>query len=252
MVVERIEVGDGYAAAHRVGIGGREGRVLIVPPFGVPAEVLGIVADDLANRGFEAITLDVRNHVGRGSGLMLDYRLSAVAEDCEAAIVRYRPTAVLGLSLGARALLRATSRLYASPTTVLMIPVVDLRSTLQAVIGEDVLTREKAPAVQRVLGRKVRTSSFIDDALLHDFFSPVGTQRDLLEHNGPVTLLPADQDPWIDLATVARVADGAGVDVVPVPCDQHELHKHPEMAMRMIGAAIDELVRAHRLASVAA
>lgn len=89
-------------------------------------------------------------------------------------------------------------------------------------------------------------------AIVHDLLAPEGTARDLADHGGRVTLLPADADPWVDLEMVKSVADlawmaGAAVDVVPVPGDQHELHKHPELALPMIGALVNEVVRSHRL-----
>jgi len=251
-MVEQIEIGDGYAVAHRQSQGGTAGRVLVVPPFGVPAAVLEFVGDELASHGFESIVLDVRNHVGDGSGRMRDYRVSSVVEDCRTAIERYQPTAVVGLSLGARALLRAVSTTRISPTAVLVIPVVDLRSTLSTVLGWDVVTRVDLPETERVLGHRVNAPAFVNDAVLHDLLSTTGTARDLADHGGRVTLLPADADPWVDLDMVKSVADsawasGASVDVVPVPGDQHELHKHPELALRMIGALVNEVVRSHRL-----
>ncbi len=256
-MVEQIAIGDGYAAAHRKGVGGTAGRVLVVPPFGVAASVLEFVGDELASHGFESIILDVRNHVGAGSGTMRNYCVSTVAQDCREAIERFEPTAVVGLSLGARALLRAVATTPASPTAVLVIPVVDLRSTLQTVLGWDVVTRADLPAVERVLGHRVEAPAFVNDAILHDLFSSSGTAADLANHGGRVTLLPADADPWVDLQTVKAVADsawvaGASVDVVPVPGDQHELHKHPELALRMVSALVNEVVRSHRLVVAAA
>jgi len=255
-MLDRFEMNNGYVCAYRVGVGGPAGRVLIVPPFGVPASVLGIVADELAGEGFEAITLDVRNHVGRGSGRMIDFSLPTVVDDCREAIRRYEPTAVVGLSLGARAALRAMATSPASPTAVLMIPVVEMRATLKTVLGYDPLFHHDVPEVEEVLGHRIRSAPFVDGALMHDLFSIEGTIRDLVDHGGRITLIPADADPWVDLSSVALVADaarldGASIDVVPVPGDEHELHKHPELALRMISAAVGEVVREHRLATVA-
>ena len=108
---EKLETPDGYATVRRSGAGGKHGRILVVPPFGIPARTLGFVADELESRGYETCLLDTRNHVGDGSGTIENFRLSTVVDDCRNAIRRYEPTGVIGLSLGARALMRATATL---------------------------------------------------------------------------------------------------------------------------------------------
>jgi len=249
---ELLETPAGHAAVRRIGTGGQQGRILIVPPFGIPARTLSFVADQLAERGYEACLLDVRNHVGDGSGTMHDYQLSAVVDDCRNAIRRYEPTGVIGLSLGGRALLRATASSGLHPHAVLLIPVVNLRSTLTEVLGRDLYLEPEVPEFHAVLGHSVRSKPFLDDALHHGLLSPEGTAHDLATLTGTTTLFPLDGDQWVDVQEVQRVSDcaqlqGARITTTAMAGNEHELHKHPELALRMIAAAVEEIDRLHQL-----
>ena len=251
-VNERLETPAGHAAVLRTGIDGRQGRVLIVPPFGVEARTLRFVADQLARLGYETCLLDARNHVGEGSGTIAEYRVSDVVDDCRNAIRRYEPTAVLGLSLGARALIRATATSGLTPHAVLLIPVVDLRSTLTAVLGRDLYTQAYVPEFHPVLGYRVRSKRVLDDALHHGLLTPESTAHDLAAHSGTTTLIPLDGDQWVDVQTVQRTAEhaqlqGAHITTTPMPGNEHELQKDPEVALQIVAAAVAEIERLHQL-----
>jgi pimeloyl-ACP methyl ester carboxylesterase len=107
---ETIDTIEGFAVAHRAGSETSRGSVLIVPPFGVPATTLRVVADAVVADGFDTVLLDPRDHVGAGSGTIENFRVSQLADDCAEAMRRFEPVCVVGVSLGARALLRALAR----------------------------------------------------------------------------------------------------------------------------------------------
>ena len=186
-VFERLLSGDGFAGVHRRGPAGSRGRILIVPPFGVPARALDLVADELDRRGFESFTLDPRHHVGDGSGDIEQYRVSSVVEDCRAALDRYRPTCVVAVSLGARAALRAIAGSPDAPDAVFLIPVVDLRSTLSVVLGHDWAPAPELPPHMTVLGYDIAAEPFRQDCLDHD----------LLRRRAP-------NSTWLDTAGASR------------------------------------------------
>lgn len=250
---ERLPVRDGYAVAIRRGRGGEQGRVMIVPPFGVPASALSFMADQLVPHGYEVVLLDPRNSNGDGSGDISQFRMSDVIEDCHAALDRYIPDTVVAVSLGARAVVRALAMRETSPRAVLLLPVVDMAATLHEVIGDDWFSpaalEKEIPDVVPVLGFDMVSERFRPDAAGLDILTADSMVADLEAIAAPVTLLPGTRDPWIDHRTVTRVFHDAGrqnrrLKMQSLPCDQHELHKHPVMALRMIQACIGEVLNA--------
>ena len=248
---ERLDVGDGYAVAIRRGRGGQYGRIMIVPPFGVPASALSFMADQLVPHGYEVILLDPRNSIGDGSGDISQFRMSDVIEDCHAALDRYLPDTVVAVSLGARAIARALAMRKTSPRAVLLLPVVDMAATLQEVIGEDWFSpaglERPIPDVVPVLGFDMVSKRFRPDAEGLGILTADSMALDLEAIAAPVTLMPGTRDPWIDHGTATKVFHDAGrrnnrLHMRSLPCDHHELHKHPVMALRMIQACIAEVL----------
>jgi len=246
---ESLPIGNGVAVAHRRGIGVGRDRVLIVPPFGVPAATLGIVADLLVAEGCEAVLLDPRDSNGDGSGDICDFRMSTLIEDCQAAIEHYQPTVVVAVSLSARAAARALATSTTAPRSVFLLPVVDVRSTLTIVLGRDwfAVAPASIPPMTTVLGFEIRSEHFRSDCVDLGILSADSMRSDLEAISAPVTLLPGTQDPWIDHGMVSQIVDSikpqrATLRMRSVPCDEHELQKHPAVAIQVINECVAEVL----------
>ncbi|MEM9133493.1 MAG: alpha/beta fold hydrolase [Actinomycetota bacterium] len=250
--MERITVGDGYLAVRRYEAdGGERGRCLLIPPFRVPADVLDPVARALVDRGFETAVVDPRNHVGEGSGGITHFRLSTFAEDCQAAIEAIRPTCLVAVSLGARAALRALGRGAPCPAAVLVTPVVEVDATLCVVLGRDWfgVPAGQVPPLLSVLGMDIDAPRFRQDCLDHDLVTADSTVPDAIGYDGRLHLIPGTEDPWVECDAVHRLADRLArpdrVVVRPVTCDRHAFHEDADLALRIVGALIEEVESAH-------
>lgn len=253
---EALPVGSGYANALRRGVGAPNGRVLILPPFGLPAQFLGLIADKLRREGYESILLDTRDSNGTGSGEIENFLLSTVVADCKAAIDHYEPTVVVAMSLGARAAARAIAQSEHSPRSIFLLPVVEFQATLEKVVGRDLFVErfDQMPYTTNVLGFDIRSEPFMSDCVDQQIICPESMCRDLEAHGGEVTLMPGTNDPWIDHSTVTEVFHQVGshtpkLRMQSLPCDQHELHKNPRMALRMIGECVREVLVGAEVAS---
>ncbi len=244
--IDPLAVDAGFAVVHRSNRGGERGRCLLIPPFGVPASSLAVLSDALDGCGFESIRLDASNHVGAGMGSIERFRLSAFADDCARALDRYQPRCVVAISMGARATMRALATTGAPATAVLALPVVDVAATLTQVIGRDWLAQpeQAVPEMVEVLDCPVEARPFHRDCLTNDLATPAGTERDLTAVVGPVHLLPAIDDPWVELGAVERVgtrarAAGTRVTVRPIPGDRHDLHNDVFQALTLVELLVE-------------
>lgn len=242
-----LTVSDGTAVLHLDRLSASRGRCLVVPPFGVPASAMAVLSDALAAHHLEAARLDPRNHVGDGSGTIATFTLSGFAADCAEAIERFRPSCVLALSMGARAVLRALASTSHRTTAVLALPVIDVRSTLATVLGTDWFEPDapEPPGIVEVLDAEVRAPEFRRDCQIHDLASALGTERDLLAIRGPVTLLPGADDPWVSSGGVLDLAErvrrrGRTVEARTVACDRHDLHNDLLQALAMVEVLAEE------------
>ena len=244
--IDCLPAAGGYAAVHRDGAG-PAGRCLLVPPFGVPASALELLASALDAEGCESLRLDPRNHVGAGTGEITDFRLSEFADDCRRAVEHYDPDVVVAISMGARATIRALSSTAFAPRAVLLIPVVDVRATLDAILGRDWFAVEEPelPALMPVLGSLVDATAFRRDCEANDLVSAEATRRELARIGPRATLLPGDEDPWVALEAVEGVVGSIDRSWRPalrsVVCDRHDLHLDPDLALRLMGVVLDEV-----------
>ncbi len=243
-----MPVGDGHVAVYRDGPSGARSRCLLVPPYGLGAAALVPVVRALADEGHEVIRFDGRDHVGAGSGSISDFRMSRVAADCAEMIERFRPTTVIAISLGARSALRAIAETRCAADAVLLTPVVDVRSTLRAVLDQDwfEVPDHEVPEHVPVLDHPIRASQFLRDCEAHGLVEPDGTVVDLESTTGRVTLIAGSHDPWVDRRIIESVVsrattadDPTRFDVRIQAADRHTLHEDAELALRMIGAALE-------------
>ena len=222
------------------------GDVVVAPVFGGTARSMFPFAHALNQHGFRTVRVDFRHHVGTGSGDIAGTRLSAQAEDVEAALEVYPGALLVAVSLATRPAVRALSRGADARGVVLVTPVLDVTATLREVIGADYLDVDFAstPPQLDVLGYDVR-DSFVHDARAHRLHEVDVAVAELAGSDVPVRLVAGDTDPWVDVVVVrdaaARLADdGRDVRLVEVAAATHRLNRNPVVARRYV----EETVRA--------
>jgi pimeloyl-ACP methyl ester carboxylesterase len=225
------------------------GDVVLGPVFGATAHSMFPFAYALACNGFRVSRVDFRYHVGMSSGTIEHTHMSRMAEDLTA-VCRATPGSILvGVSLSARAAMRTLASTSATRAAVLMIPVVDVRSTLTEVIGTDHLGSAVEDIPEHVM---------VLDYLVHrDFVVDLRRQRmvglgdavtDLISATVPVSFIAGDADPWVAPSDVRHVVDAcrdAGVDnaFIVIPAATHRLNRNPAVAVRYIDAVTRECLR---------
>ncbi|MEM9035156.1 MAG: alpha/beta fold hydrolase [Actinomycetota bacterium] len=245
-----VPVSGGFVTVYASSpLGEPRGRCLVGAPFGLPASALAIVERHLVDAGFSVMRFDPRDHVGAGSGEMADYRISTVTEDCSELIDLLQPTCVLAISMGAKAALRALADGEHHADAVLVTPVVSVRDTLRAILGADwfAVDHGEVPDPMLVLDHEIRAVQFRRDCELHGLVDLEGTIVDLLATPGRVRVVAGSHDPWVDRHAVRRalsLIEGRGRMTV-VPAVTHLLHLDPDLAVRMIDAAVEQIIDLH-------
>lgn len=243
---ERVDVGDGYVSLTHYG-SDTGARCLLAPPFSIPARYLEFVAAALTRNGWAVSTFDPRHHVGCGSGDIVDFTMSSYVDDCTTVMGHVRPSLTVGVSLGARAVARALGQGAPSQTAILLTPVVDLASTITTILGVDVFSGppDRLPNTMSIVGVDVKARNFVTDSLDHDLTGIERTTADLAAYAGDVTFIAGTHDPWVGIGDVHLVANDSAVDtgarsVRAVAADSHTLSESPDLALRLVGALLDE------------
>jgi CTP:molybdopterin cytidylyltransferase MocA len=217
-------------------------RVVVLGPFGMSAADMSPLAVILMHHGFQVIRTD--GPASPRTGSLRTYTMSAHERHIERLLNEYPDALFLTVSLASLPFCRALGP--APHRWVGLTPVVDLQYTLQRVIGTDEFV--VAPEVLRrkhleVLGHRV-DGEFALDAIAHGYRTESETLA-AVRHSrwvGEAHLVYADDDPWVDPATVPRLSDvlrsnGAQVTETPIGARVHELNRHPRAAMAMLTAA---------------
>jgi pimeloyl-ACP methyl ester carboxylesterase len=236
-----LPVGDEWVSLIETrALGQSRAAVLLIPPFAMHARDLFAVALALARNGFDCFRLDGRDTLGGGSGQVRHYRLSIVAQDIDLALDHLArsltvPVLIGGMSISARPAIRVLSK-NRPVGAVLLTPVVDIRSTLRAVLDGQDLFAEDEPEEARVLGKVMARGAFVPDAKANGWMDLAGTLEDLQRVDCPVAFLCGDEDPWVEVAAVKRAAAAvSGKSIfVSVSAASHELNRNPVVAMAYI------------------
>lgn len=181
--------------------------ILVAPPFGISADNLFLPAYILAANGFRVIRFDPTNHVGESPGAIWDFLLSTFAADTRRMLEWATPEIVLGFSLAAPPILRALGETGSQAHAVLAAPVVNVRYTLNEVLGIDYYTPENADMPQAivVLGEKIDGRLFRADTLDFRMHSHEEAIADALKAAGTVSLIAGSEDPWVSLDEVREL-----------------------------------------------
>jgi pimeloyl-ACP methyl ester carboxylesterase len=227
------------------------GSIVLVPPFGMSAERMFPAAYLLTLNGFEVYRFDPRYHPGRSTGSIETFKLSGLPADVAAILDLVPGAVVVGISLSARAVIRALAGRTDWGAAVLLTPVVNVRFTLEQVFGYDLFARiyggEGLPPRVRVFGYDVDTS-FIQDCIEHRMVDVRDASIDLGECRRPFVLVAGDADPWVKLEEVRRLANearerGRTVELVSVQAASHQLYRNPVLAMTYFQTATRECMR---------
>ncbi len=213
--------------------------VLLLPGFGMTAHSMLLAAYIMSANGLRVFRPDLRNQVGaRAQG----FRLSRLTADIGALMESIDPAALVAMSIAAPAALRAARG--RGIALALVVPVVDVRSTLRTVCGEDWFERPSPAAdgsTVQVLGQDVDIE-FVDDCRDHGFVDATGTLADLRLTSGPVDLVIAAEDRWVSRAQARSLAESVDAGWHEVPGAGHLLYRDPAAALHAFHAATAALL----------
>ncbi|MEA5504686.1 hypothetical protein VB735_16520 [Halotia wernerae UHCC 0503] len=221
------------------------GDVLITPPFGITAKKMFTLSYFLVRNGFRVFSLDFRNHVGESFGEISDARLSKQVEDILEVLLVTDIEIIVSLSLSARAALRACAMCERSLHGVFIAPVVDVRSTLHAVNGQDVfdIIQSGEPGLD-MLGYYVK-NTFIEDCIRYKFENCQDTIKDFSSIKGQITVIAGDSDPWVSFKSIQDVLDSISIPskntkLISIKAASHKIDRNPAVASTYFEAASRE------------
>jgi pimeloyl-ACP methyl ester carboxylesterase len=254
MITRRLTytAGDGrrLCALDSGGSNGSAPPVLLVPPFGVAMRDLFVPAHILCSNGFRVIRFDPRDHVGSSDGSIADWTLETLIDDI---VLMARPHArlmVAGLSVSALPAIEASVRLGERVEgLVLVTPVINVRATLEAVIGTDYwdCSPDTRPSELKVLGSTVK-AGFVDSCKRLGYGDTNRCHELLAEIAAPVSLIAGNRDPWVRYEEVAEVhrevaLRRADVAMTVIDAASHELTRHPKLALSYLHTMVRECIR---------
>ncbi len=228
--------------------------VILAPAFGSTAQSMFPFAYCYARNGFRVIRLDFRQHVGRSVGEIQDAQLSLQVADLKAVMAEFPAAIIVAVSLANRPVIRALAEMNRHsenifPGAVLMTPVIDLGSTLEAVMGVNYVyvPDEELPSTVEVIGYTVK-GTFVADARRHELLLLQETESDLQKIASPLSFIAGDEDPWVEHHEVERVVrqrltTGAPTYLTSIPAGSHRLNRSPSMAARYIESSVQECLR---------
>ena len=188
--------------------------VAILPAFGHPADDLFLPSYYLRRNGFDVLRFDPRNHAGRGTGEILNFRLSGLERDLAHVLAMRppsgRPLVLLGVSMSAPVAFKYAARTAGVAGVATLLGVVDAADTIQRASGAAVEPYRRSPSLgsryQEPLGQRVLAREFISDMDSNGYGRFEETCADACAVEGPVHLIAAGRDEYVDIRLVQRLA----------------------------------------------
>jgi pimeloyl-ACP methyl ester carboxylesterase len=224
--------------------------VLLVPPFGVAMRDLFIPAYILFSNGFRVIRFDPRDHVGSSDGSVADWTLDTLIDDIVLLAEPHRRLILTAMSVSALPAIEAAASVGARlEGLVLVTPVVNLRATLEAVIGTDYWdwSPDIRPDEMKVLGATVK-AQFLDSCKRLGYGDYERCCKLLGEVPSPVSLIVGDRDPWVCYEKVAEVhqqvvMQGVNATITVIEAASHQLTRHPRLALSYLHTMVRDCIR---------
>lgn len=216
--------------------------VILAPGYGESKRDYVPLAYYLASNGFDVVRYDNVNHVGESDGLVTQFRLDDMEADLETVLDHVagrwpgRPIGLVATSLAGRVALKVTGRVSHVRLLLLINGIMDVRHTLQAVHQEDLIGEHLAGArkgVVNILGLTIDADRWLEHAVQAGYADVATTQRDAERLRTPVVLFHAEQDAWVDPASIASVSEAIGPNLrhsFEVPGALHRLQESPRKA----------------------
>ena len=216
--------------------------VVLAPGYGESKRDYVALAYYLAGNGFHVVRYDNVNHVGESDGLVTQFRLEDMASDLETVLDHVagqwpgRPIGLVATSLAGRVALKVAGKVSHVRLLMLINGIMDVRHTLQAVHQEDLIGEHLAgvhKGVVNIMGLTIDADRWLAHAVEGEYADLLTTQRDAARLRTPVVLFHAEQDAWVDPASIERVTEAIGPYVrhsFVVPGALHRLQESPRKA----------------------
>ena len=235
--------------------------VVVSPGYGKKKRSFGVVSAYLAGRGYATLRFDLTNHIGDSDGEIANLTMGSIAGDIEAAmeiaadLLPGRPIFLVAASLSGRAAIRVAAK-RSIAGSVLLLPVMELKSTLARVVGNrdpigewlDGSTREINDGGM-VAGHYVKFG-FAKEACESHWHGMERTKTEMGAIQAPVTIIACAEDDWVALADVETVmseqiaSQSYPRNVVVIEASSHDISSNPPVARAMIEKIIEALDQA--------
>ena len=228
--------------------------VVLNAGFGRTMREVGSVALSLAHNGVIVYRFDSVDHIGLSDGGIVNYTVSGVYDSLRAAVELARSTEgrravrLVALSLSALAAYRLAAEDPDINAVVALAGVVNGRSTLHRVVGEDytAMAYDDLPPRVDALGHEVDPRHLWLDNRATGCLSVERTIAYLSQIRVPVANFVASADPWVDIEECTQAFEsGAGGPrtVVKLPYTGHDLGRNPVAISAMLRRLTEFVLR---------
>jgi ubiquinone/menaquinone biosynthesis C-methylase UbiE/esterase/lipase len=229
-----------------------QNNLIIIPPaYGETKKDSLKLSYFLVKNGFNVLRFDATNHVGESEGDMLEASFEQMKEDLLSALdfaqkeFKISSVGLAGTSLAVRVGIKAASQDSRIKFLVGLVPIVDIRSSLNAiyhqdVIGEILAGRYQGKTIDDIMGFEVNVN-FALSAIENKYHDLATTREDLKKITIPLVLISAENDPWINAMDVKDALGSAGSPekkFILVRNSMHQLNENPEAALFALQQAV--------------
>ncbi len=224
------------------------GQVLVPSSYSKQIRHYALLSAYLNLHGFDTLRFDLTNHVGFSDGEIRQFSMSSMVDDIKAVVTAEAGSSVsiVAFSLAARAAIRVWSELGCAEQLVLVMPVVNPRSTLLKATGTDVfaatfLDRLRAgKGVLDVMGYAVGWE-FGRDGLASRLAELADTAEDLDAVAAPIATIFGGADEWVladEVTGVLRPDQFPGRTTVLIEEASHDLAHNPPVVRMLVEAML--------------
>lgn len=201
----------------------------------------------LATNGFDVIRYDHTNHVGESDGDIFDVTLDSMKDDLESVIKftndKYKnfKIGIIAPSLTARVAMRVVAENDRIDFLICLFGVVNIRSTLEAVYGEDVignifLGNYKNNATFNIMGFE-SSFAYPNSAIKGDYYSLESTHRDVVRIKCPMFFFSGTKDVWVrieEVKSLINIESKNNKELFVVNNAMHILYENPSIAKEVV------------------